>query len=118
MTRQCSAGNSYQENKGKIGVPDPFGPREQAWSLMNHALARAKGMELASGRGKMRPLPWDEWDFKDEPWEGSVPLPDERRNPILIWGRDGKGMKTNDPKDGFAGYGRHYKGFEYLSDIY
>ena len=27
-------------------------------------------------------------------------------------------MKINDPKDGFAGYGRYYKGFEYRSDIY
>ena len=84
---------------------------------MHHAHARSQGMELASGRGKMRPLPWDERDFKDEPWEGSVPLPDERRNPILIWGRGGKVMKINDPKDGFAGYGRYYKGFEYRSDI-
>ena len=51
-------------------------------SLLAHAHARAKGMELAGGHGKMCPAPWDE-DFEDEPWESSVHL-NERRNPILI----------------------------------
>jgi hypothetical protein len=39
----------------KVGVQNPFGNHEQAVSTVAHAHARAKGIELAGGLGKMSP---------------------------------------------------------------
>jgi hypothetical protein len=82
-------------------------------SLLAHDNARAKGMELAGGHGKMCPAQWDD-EFEDEPWEGSVPHLNERRNPILIWGKANV-MRLVEPEAGFAGVGRTCKGFKYRS---